>query len=78
MNGAQKCCRGISDTVDSDSLSHIVKNNHPKSKSLALRFAARGIELLKIHTLLRRMGSECTATRAKVVHAHTGVHVRCW
>lgn len=29
--------------VDSDSLSHIVKNNHPKSKSLSLCFAATGI-----------------------------------
>lgn len=43
MNGAQKCFRGISDTVDSDSLSHIVKNNHPKSKSLSFCLAATGI-----------------------------------
>lgn len=71
MNGAQKCCRGISDTVDSDSLSHIVKNNHPKSKSLSLCFAATGMEPVNTHTL---HGSSGGARTAALAHTHPRAH----
>lgn len=50
MNGVYKYCRGIFNKVDSDPLSHIVKNNHKMQEPLPLPCCNKNLALEKKKT----------------------------